>query len=63
MEELEAVASRTGQLGCKLRQSGAADAAIEPLRVSQVAARTLLRRCDHLQVERQVSLAAHMSAE
>jgi len=60
VEELEAVASRMGQLGNKLQKSGAASAAIEPMRVSWLAACALLRRCNRLQAERQVSPAACM---
>lgn len=47
-----------GQLGTKLAKVGAARVAIGPLRVSWLAARALLRRCDRLQVARQVTLAA-----
>jgi hypothetical protein len=54
-EELEAVASRMGQLGGKLAQRGATAEAVAPLRVAWLAARALLRRCDGLQVDRQVS--------
>ena len=57
IEEMEAVASRMGQLGSKLLQSGAASAAVEPLQVSWLAARALLRRCSRLQVEPQVTFA------
>ena len=58
VEELEAVASRMGQLGSKLQKSGAASAAIEPMRASWLAACALLRRCHRLQAERQVTLAS-----
>ena len=53
-EELEAVASRMGQLGGKLAQRGATAEAIAPLRVAWLAARALLRRCSGLQIDRQV---------
>jgi len=58
VEELEAVASRMGQLGSKLQKLGAASAAIAPMQVSRLAACALLRRCDRLQAERQVTPAA-----
>ena len=57
VEELEAVASRMAQLGSKLQKCGAASAAVEPMRVSRLAAHALLRRCHRLQAEHQVNVA------